>query len=92
MNTEYDETAEMEASERRPKKKRLTEILASMSSDEERTAYLESIPVHATQTLGFEWQDRFSQSEEDAALKAARDVKFRQDALGDAMARHNWKF
>lgn len=74
----------------RPKKKKLTEILAGMSPVEA-TAYLENFPVHATETLSGEWRDRFSQTEEENALAAARDARFKAEVAGDMAARFNWK-
>ena len=88
---EHDETEIIEASQRRPKKKKLTEILASMSADEA-DAYLSNFPVHATATFDAEWRDRFSQAEEENALRAAADARFRANAIADAAARSNWKY
>ena len=77
MNIEHDDTETIEAPQRRQKKKKLTEILASMSADEA-DSYLSNFPVHATTMLDGEWRDRFSHAEEENALRAA--------------ARSNWKY
>jgi hypothetical protein len=92
MNTEYDDTVEMEASERRPKKKKLTlgQILASMSEDEAQ-AFCENIPVHAAEEVPEVALENMHAHEMDTALSAARDVRFRNEALGYMAARFNWK-
>ena len=91
MSIEYEENENMEASQRPPKRKRLSEILASMSADEA-DAYLSNIPVHATTDLDEQCRERFSQVEEDNALRAAADARFRSNAIADSAALAHWKY
>lgn len=91
MNTEHEDAEAAEASQR-PKKKKPTlgQILASMSENEAQ-AFCENIPVHACEDIPEDTLERVHEKEEEAGLAAARDVRFRSEALGDMAARFNWK-